>query len=138
MSRVLLVEDELLIAMMLEDKLRDLGFGIAGVAGTVAGGLRMLRDTAPDIAVVEFRLADGDCDVVLTELRSRRIPVVLVTAARIDKADARFADIDVVEKPVDMAHLADVLDQLQSGMARAGDPRVTRSRPRTTRDLVEG
>lgn len=137
MSRVLLVEDELLIAMMLEDKLRELGYSIAGVASTVAGGLEMLRNTAPDMAVVEFKLADGNCDVLLTELRARRVPVVVVTAARIDRADARFAHIDVLEKPVDMAKLAVVLDQLQGGVARAGEPLATRLRPRTARALIE-
>jgi DNA-binding response OmpR family regulator len=136
MSRVLLVEDELLIAMMLEDKLRDLGHYVTGVAVTVAGGLRMLRETEPDVVVVEFKLADGECDVLLMELRSRQIPVVLVTAARIDSADARFKNIDVLEKPVNMAHLADVLDQFHGGSARANDPGVATSRPRVAHDLV--
>jgi DNA-binding response OmpR family regulator len=138
MSRVLLVEDELLIAMMLEDKLRELGHCIAGVAPTVASAVGMLRDTDPDMAVVEFKMADGECDDLLAELRVRRVPFVVVTAARIDRTDARFAHIDVLEKPVDMAHLADVLDQLQGGTARARDPGVVASRPRAAHDLVEG
>lgn len=138
MSRVLLVEDEVLIAMMLEDKLRDLGHCVTGVAATVAGGIGMLRETDPDVAIVEFKLADGECGDLLAELRARRVPFVVVTAARIDRADARFADIDVLEKPVDMAHLADVLDQLQGGTARARDPGVAASLSRAVRDLVEG
>lgn len=137
MSRVLLVEDELLIAMMLEDKLRDLGHCVAGVAASQASGIGMLQDTDLDLAVVEFKLADGECDDLLVELRSRRIPVVLVTAARIDRADARFEHIDVLEKPVDLAQLADVLDQLQGGAARAGEPGILASRPRAALDLVE-
>ncbi|MBA4131350.1 MAG: hypothetical protein C0519_07975 [Hyphomicrobium sp.] len=138
MPRVLLVEDEVLISMMLEDKMRELGLCVAGVAATVAGAIGMLRDTDPDVAVVEFKLADGECDDLLAELRLRRVPFVVVTAARIDRADARFANIDVLEKPVDMAHLAVILDQLQGGTAHASDPGLAASRPRAAHDLVEG
>jgi DNA-binding response OmpR family regulator len=138
MPRVLLVEDEVLIAMMLEDKLRELGFCVAGVSATVASALGMLRSTDPDVAIVEFKLADEVCDVLLRELRLRRIPVVLVTAARIDRTDPQFANVNVLEKPVDMAQLADILDQLQGGTARARDPRVALSQPHEAHDLVEG
>jgi DNA-binding response OmpR family regulator len=138
MSRVLLVEDEVLISMMLEDKLRDLGHCVTGVATTVRSGLHMLSEAVPELAVVEFKLADGECHDLLRELRLRRIPVVLVTAARIDRTDPRFADMEVLAKPVDLAHLAFVLAQLQGGAAGAVDPWVRRSQPHITCDFGEG
>jgi DNA-binding response OmpR family regulator len=109
--RVLLVEDELLISMMLEDEITDLGHRVTGVATTVEGGLALLRSTSPDFAFVDFQLADGNCYDLIAELKTRQIPFALVTGARIDRADARLEKVDVLAKPVDMDRLTAVLEQ---------------------------
>ncbi|MBY0227309.1 MAG: response regulator [Hyphomicrobium sp.] len=120
--RVLLVEDELLIAMMLEDELTGLGHCVAGVASTVAGGLALLQTTSPDCALVDFQLADGACHDLIADLKMRRIPFALVTGAHIDTADARLGNIDVLTKPLDLARLTGVLERLTSRLESAGAP----------------
>jgi DNA-binding response OmpR family regulator len=109
--RVVVVEDELLIAMMLEDELTDLGHRVTGVASTVEGALALLRSATVDFALVDLQLADGDCFDLIAELKTRHIPFALVTGARIDVEDGRFGHVDVLEKPVDLERLTEVLER---------------------------
>jgi DNA-binding response OmpR family regulator len=118
--RVLLVEDELLISMMLEDELALLGHCVAGVATTVEGGLALLQTASPDFALVDFQLADGECHELIADLKMRRIPFALVTGAQIDKADARIGNIDVLTKPLDLDRLTAVLNRFTSSSERGG------------------
>jgi DNA-binding response OmpR family regulator len=120
--RVLLVEDELLIAMMLEDELAELGHCVAGVATTVEGGLALLQTASPDFALVDFQLADGECHDLIADLKMRRIPFALVTGARIDKSDSRLGDIDVLAKPLDMKKLTAVLKRFTSFLESSEAP----------------
>jgi DNA-binding response OmpR family regulator len=125
--RVLLVEDELLIAMMLEDELTGLGHCVAGVATTVEGGLALLQTTSPDCALVDLQLADGACHDLIADLKMRRIPFALVTGANIDAADARLESIDVLTKPLDLTRLTAVLKRFASPLESGGAPVVGRA-----------
>lgn len=57
--RVLLVEDEALILMQLEMQLEDAGHRVVGTAMTAGDGVALLRETRPDLVLVDLRLADG-------------------------------------------------------------------------------
>jgi DNA-binding response OmpR family regulator len=112
--RVLLVEDELLISMMLEDELAELGHCVVGIATSVADGLALLETATPDFALVDYHLADGACHDLIADLKMRRIPFALVTGAHIDREDPRLGNIDVLAKPLDMRQLTAMLDRMTS------------------------
>jgi CheY-like chemotaxis protein len=57
--RILLVEDEPLIAMDLESILSRLGHEVVGIAGTRDQAIQIARDERPDMAFVDFKLRDG-------------------------------------------------------------------------------
>jgi len=57
--RVLIVEDDLLIADMTEEILVANGYDVCGIASTVAAALAIGKSHAPDIALIDYRLADG-------------------------------------------------------------------------------
>jgi CheY-like chemotaxis protein len=57
--RVLVVEDEIMIRMLLEDMLADLGYGVAGSAGGLAEAIKLARDTEFDMAILDVNL-NGD------------------------------------------------------------------------------
>jgi DNA-binding response OmpR family regulator len=120
--RVLLAEDELLISMMLEDELAELGHCVAGVATTVEGGLALLQTSSPDFALVDFQLADGECHELIADLKMRRIPFALVTGAHIDRADARLGNLDVLAKPLDLDRLTAVLKRFTRASESGGAP----------------
>jgi DNA-binding response OmpR family regulator len=60
MRKVLIAEDDLMIADMLEEALIDGGFEVCGIARTVTEGLELAQLHKPNLAVLDLRLADGD------------------------------------------------------------------------------
>jgi len=59
MLKVLIVEDEFMIADLIEDTLIKGGYAVCGIARTVADGVALGRLHHPDLAVIDLRLADG-------------------------------------------------------------------------------
>jgi DNA-binding response OmpR family regulator len=57
--KVLIVEDELMIADMIEETLVDHGYEVCGIARTVTEAVALGRRHDPDLAVIDLRLADG-------------------------------------------------------------------------------
>src|ERR1700694_3680523 len=59
MLKVLIAEDDLMIADMVEEVLIDHGYEVCGIARTVADAVTLGRRHRPDLAVIDMRLADG-------------------------------------------------------------------------------
>ena len=57
--RLLIVEDDLLIAMELEYQIEDMGHVVSGVARTADEAVRLAETTRPDAVLMDLRLADG-------------------------------------------------------------------------------
>jgi DNA-binding response OmpR family regulator len=69
---ILVAEDEALIALVLELTLRPGGHRVLGPVATVAEALRLADETAPELALVDINLQDGDDGVALARtLRDR-------------------------------------------------------------------
>jgi ActR/RegA family two-component response regulator len=60
MAKVLIAEDELILADLLEATLVNSGYDVCGIARTVAEGVSLARYHRPDFAIINFHLADGD------------------------------------------------------------------------------
>ena len=60
MLKVLIVEDDFMVADCLEEILLTAGFTVCGVAGNVANAIELGEQHAPDLAVVDLRLMDGE------------------------------------------------------------------------------
>ncbi|CAN5342029.1 response regulator [soil metagenome] len=78
-KRVLVVEDEMLIAAMLEDMLGELGAVVVGPAATIADGLLLARSEPLDAAVLDVNVRDQRIDPVADVLAERGIPMVFAT-----------------------------------------------------------
>jgi DNA-binding response OmpR family regulator len=65
MRRVLIVEDEALVALTIEDILVEAGYTVVGIADRPADALELARRAPIDIAVVDVRLADGGDGIAL-------------------------------------------------------------------------
>jgi CheY-like chemotaxis protein/DNA-directed RNA polymerase specialized sigma24 family protein len=81
-GRVLIIEDEPVIAMHLQDIVEDMGHSVVGLASTHAEATELSRSTAPDLVLADIRLADGSSgvDAVKEILADRSVPVVFITA----------------------------------------------------------
>lgn len=108
--RVLLVEDEMLVAVMLEDILVDLGCAVIGPAGSVAKALELIEGEALDGALLDVNLNGEEVYPAAKALAARGIPFVFVTGygdTGVD--DQRYGGVPVVQKPFRPATLGRVL-----------------------------
>jgi len=118
--RVLLVEDEALVGMMIQDTMSDCGFQIVGPVCTMADALKAARDDDFDAAILDINLGDELVYPVADILVERGVPFIFVTGYDADGVDRRFRDVPVLQKPVEQ-------EMLQRLFARARAPAVTRS-----------
>lgn len=108
--KVLLLEDQLVIALDAETMLQSCGCGAVDTAATAAEALRILIATAPDIAVLDVNLGSGNSFPVAEELERRKIPFIFATGygdrTIIPKS---LRHVPVVRKPYDPDALAATL-----------------------------
>ena len=81
-TRVLIIEDESVIALDLARILRQLGHDVVGMAATKSEAVRLARAESPGLVLADIRLADGSSglDAVTEILDSIDVPVVFITA----------------------------------------------------------
>lgn len=77
--RVLVVEDEALVAMLVEDILLDAGATVAGPAATAAEALALLAASLPDAAVVDVNLGTHTSEPVTAALTRDGVPFLIAT-----------------------------------------------------------
>jgi PAS domain S-box-containing protein len=99
--RVLLVEDEALVAMMIQDTLAEFGFQVIGPLSTASEALSAARESHFDAAVLDINLGDGLVYTVAEILGVRGVPFVFVTGYDVDSIDPRFSDIPILQKPIE-------------------------------------
>jgi two-component system, response regulator PdtaR len=99
--RILVVEDEVLIALELECLLDDLGHVIVGVAGNSAEAIALGLSTAPDVAFVDIHLVDGPTGVEVARALSAdpHTTVVFMTANAKRIPDDFAGAVGVIAKP---------------------------------------
>lgn len=114
-TKVLIVEDEILIAMETELIVEDLGHVPVGIAATSKEALALADAEKPDVALVDVNLADGPTGPMVGEqLADRGIAVVFITAnPRILERRIQNA-IGVVDKPLADQDLAELLAYVAS------------------------
>jgi len=78
--RLMVLDDEMLVAMMLEDMLDDLGFDVVGPFGGLEAALEPARTEPLDGAIIDLNLGQGQLSTPVADiLRARGIPFLLAT-----------------------------------------------------------
>ena len=114
-KRVLLVEDEALIAMMLEDYLTDLGYQVVATASRLEDAMEKARSIQIDVAVLDVNLAGQVSYPVAEILRQRSIPFIFATGYGTDGLPDRLSNALVLGKPFVLSQLAKALTTVTSG-----------------------
>jgi CheY-like chemotaxis protein len=114
-ARVLIVEDETLLAETLCDLLLGAGCEPVGPAADVAIALRLIEKSRIDAAILDVRLMDEMSFSVAYALRARGIPLMFLTAYQRRDLPADLSDEVLIEKPFK----APVLIETVRRMARA-------------------
>ena len=108
--RVLVVEDESLVAMLLETILEDMGCTPVGPAGTVEDGLAMVADPAPlDAALLDVNVAGRQVFPVAEALKARGVPFVFSTGYGESGLSDEWRGHPTVQKPFTESAIRDAL-----------------------------
>jgi CheY-like chemotaxis protein len=107
---VLIVEDDLLIALDVEDTMIGFGAKTVRTAATVARALEMITDRAPDFALLDVGLIREKSFAIAERLAALKIPFVFVTGYGANGAfPPTFADKPILSKPCSTEALRAVL-----------------------------
>ncbi len=98
-KRVLIVEDEVLLAMHLEDLLNDLGHEVVGQAMRIDEAMEIARDIIIDFAVLDINVAGKKSFPVADILHQRSIPFAFATGYGTEGLMDGYRDFPVLEKP---------------------------------------
>jgi CheY-like chemotaxis protein len=115
--RVLVVEDEMMVSMLIEDMLADLGCTIVGPASRLDEALELARNGGIDCAVLDVNLGGQPIFPLADLLREKGRPFAFATGY----GDAGLRDVDrgspVLQKPFREGDLARVLGELQTAVS---------------------
>ena len=103
--RVLIVEDEFLLAMSLEDDLASVGCASVGPFSNLASATEAARREEFDLAILDVNLNGEAIFPLADELLSRGKPFVLVTGYGAASLPDRFRALPRLPKPYDLANL---------------------------------
>jgi PAS domain S-box-containing protein len=120
-QRLLLVEDEALVGMMMKDTLTELGFSVLGPFGHIMDAMHAARQEKFDGAVLDINVKGEMIYDLADAIAAREIPLIFVTGYGSEAIEERFRQVPVLQKPVDKAALKRVLLSGAGGGWRA-DP----------------
>jgi len=113
--RVLVVEDEPMIAMMFDDMIQDFGSEVIGPVSQIKEALPLASHADLDAAVLDINVGGTVVYPVADVLQERGIPFVFATGYRPEALPARFAGCIALPKPFTYATLADALETVLAG-----------------------
>ena len=114
--RILLVEDEELVALELSTELSRLGWGIVGPAATLAEALALLSSNV-DAAVLDVNLRGRSVYPLAKALEERDVPFLFCTGYEMADPEGRFPRVPVIRKPAHPAAVSAALLQLLKARA---------------------
>jgi len=107
--RVLLVEDEALVAMLLEDALLDLDCDVVATAGRIEHAMKAAARDSFDLAILDVNRAGDMTYPVARVLSIRAIPFIFVTGYGASGLDPEYTGCPVLQKPFRRTDLAAAL-----------------------------
>lgn len=116
--RVLIVEDEALIAMMIEDAVEVAGHEVAGVATNITDALTAVATGVFDVALLDMNLNGQKGHPLPVTARARGKPFAFVTGYGQAGVLAQFAEAPMVIKPFRYEDIAAALGHLQAALSR--------------------
>ena len=121
--KILVLEDETLVSMMLEDMLDELGCSVLGPFGSTAEALHKIAAGEPmDLALLDVNLGGETAYAVADRLAALSVPFVFVSGYGASGIEPRFAGTPVLAKPFQLPMLARVLNQALAGSGKGGAP----------------
>jgi CheY-like chemotaxis protein len=111
-KRLLMVEDEFLVGMMAKKLLEGLGAIVIGPYARLADGIDAAKSERFDGALLDFNLAGEPAEPLADYLIAHGVPFVFLTGYQRDSIDRRYANVPLLQKPIEPESLERVLISL--------------------------
>ena len=109
----LVVETNYLVASVIEDPLRAIGFSVI-VAVDEDEARAVIASDGPQVAVIDFRLAHGGPEGLVSLLEAASVPYLFCTASSVEEVAEHFPQAAVLQKPFDDEMLLTALNHILS------------------------
>jgi CheY-like chemotaxis protein len=113
-SQVLLVEDEAIIAMLMEDMLAEFSCDVLETVGELDAATAAARTARFDMAFVDVNLRGAPAYPVAAILQARGIPFAFVTGYGSAGSETAYADVPVLQKPFRAQELEAIIERLRA------------------------
>ncbi|MBK5962326.1 hypothetical protein CCR97_29665 [Rhodoplanes elegans] len=110
-KNILVVEDEIMIRMLLEDMLGDLGYTVAGAVGRIDDAIKLAKTGDFDMAILDVNLAGQTVSPVAEILEERGLPFVFATGYGERGLPEKFMNRPTLQKPFQQDNLSKILSQ---------------------------
>ena len=114
-KRVFVVEDEMLVSMLLEDMLTDIGCEIVATASRLEDALRHARDAALDVAILDVNLNGQPSYAVAEALAARNLPFVFATGYGKAGLASAYRHLPTLQKPFQSEDVVRALSEALRG-----------------------
>lgn len=111
---ILIVEDEMLLALMLEDLLMDTGYRVVH-AETLAAAFGLVERDHFDVAILDINLEGAEVFPLAARLRELRIPFVFASASDLSRIGPEFRHYPMIAKPYTIGQVEQSLNQVLAG-----------------------
>jgi DNA-binding response OmpR family regulator len=116
--RVLVVENEALVGLLVEDFLKGFGCKTVGIAASTTDALGLIQSEAIDAAVIDVKLEGEMAYPLAAALKIADVPFVFATGVLADEIDGGYAHVPVVGKPFEEGELRGALLKAIDGRVR--------------------
>lgn len=113
-TRILLAEDNDLVALTLEEQLKGLGYEIVGIARTGTEATELAARLNPDLIIMDFRMPEMDGSEAAARINTHRSTPIIMLTAYTDRETIRKAELagvmSYIVKPVNEAELSPAIN----------------------------
>jgi DNA-binding response OmpR family regulator len=117
--RILIIEDEPMLALDLQDFLEDAGFEVVGIASRLEKALSMIETTTIDAAIVDANLAEVSSSPAAVALAERNTPFILLSGYSMIQQAGVFPPAPFIQKPCRPEQLIAALNAIRLKQERA-------------------
>ena len=119
--RVVIIEDEVMLALLIEDMLHDLGHEVVGVAARLPQAMQLARLADMDLAIVDVNLAGRKSFAVADMLNERHIPFVFATGYGPPDVEPPYSSAFVLMKPFGPDELTEAIRKIEHHAAACAE-----------------
>jgi DNA-binding response OmpR family regulator len=113
--QILVVEDESLVAMMIEDMLTDLGHQVVATSGRMEHASKLASNANADLAILDVNLNGEETYPLAASFASRKIPFIFATGYGSSGIKSEWSDVPVLQKPFQSRELAAAINLAMRG-----------------------